>query len=96
MKFNRSFKGILVDRKKYALEIISELRIEFSKHAWTLMEVNTNLTTYDFEKLMQKVYDDMLEYKIKYQRLIGKMLYLTLTRSHLTYLYKHLSVLRTT
>ena len=34
---------------------------------------------------MQKVYDDMLEDKIKYQRLIGKMLYLTLTRSHLTY-----------
>jgi len=92
MEFNRSSKGILVNQRKYALEIISELGIGAVKPAWTPLEVNTKLTTQDLDELMQKTDDDMLEDKTKYQRLIGKMLYLTLTRPDIAYAVQTLSL----
>lgn len=49
------------------------------------MEVNIKLTTQGLDELLQKTDDDMLEDKTKYQRLIGKLLYLTLTRHDIAY-----------
>ncbi|XP_055801901.1 uncharacterized mitochondrial protein AtMg00240-like [Solanum dulcamara] len=49
------------------------------------------MTTQELDELLQKTDDDMLEDKIKYQRLIGKMLYLTLTRSDIDFAVQTLS-----
>ena len=85
MEFHRSSKGILINQRKYALEIISELGIGAVKPAWTPLKVNAKLTTLEFDSLVQRGDDNMLEDKTKYQRLIGKMLYLTLTRPDISY-----------
>uniref|UniRef100_A0A3Q7HAS0 Reverse transcriptase Ty1/copia-type domain-containing protein n=1 Tax=Solanum lycopersicum TaxID=4081 RepID=A0A3Q7HAS0_SOLLC len=78
-------------QRKYALEIISELGIGAVKPAWTPLEVNAKLTTLEFDSLVQREDDNMLEDKTKYQRLIGKMLYLTLTRPDISYAVQTLS-----
>ena len=65
-------------------KIITEQRIGFVKPSWTRLEVNRELTIHDFDELMQRI-DDMLEDQIKFQKIIGKMLYLTLTRSYIAY-----------
>uniref|UniRef100_A0A3Q7HBM3 Reverse transcriptase Ty1/copia-type domain-containing protein n=1 Tax=Solanum lycopersicum TaxID=4081 RepID=A0A3Q7HBM3_SOLLC len=91
MEFHRSSKGILINQRKYALEIISELGIGAVKPAWTPLKVNAKLTTLEFDSLVQRGDDNMLEDKTKYQRLIGKMLYLTLTRPDISYAVQTLS-----
>ena len=91
VEFHRSSKGILINQRKYALEIISELGIGAVKPAWTPLEVNAKLTTLEFDSLVQREDDNMLEDKTKYQRLIGKMLYLTLTRPDISYAVQTLS-----
>lgn len=73
------------ESEEYALEIISELGIGVVKPTWTPLEVNIKLTTQGLDELLQKTDDDMLEDKTKYQRLIGKLLYLTLTRHDIAY-----------
>ncbi|XP_075101891.1 uncharacterized protein LOC142177315 [Nicotiana tabacum] len=91
MEFNRSSRGILVNQRKYALEIISELGIGDAKPAWTPLEVNVKLTVPEYDKLIGNEDDNALEDKGQYQRLIGKLLYLTLTRPDIAYTVQALS-----
>lgn len=80
MKFSRSNKGILVNQRKYTLEIISLLGLGSTKPSWTPLEANMRLTTHELDDLTGKTDDEFLENKEQYQSLIKKMLYLTLTR----------------
>lgn len=45
MEFSQSAKGILMNQRKHALEIISDLGLGGAKQAWTPLETNRKLTT---------------------------------------------------
>lgn len=74
-----------MNQRKYALKVISDLRLGTAKPLLKPLEANTKLTTQHLDKLMQTTDDDMLEDKTQYHRLISKMLYLTLTRPDITF-----------
>lgn len=85
MEFSRSKKGILIDKRKYVLEIISQLGLGNAKPAWTPLDANIKLTTQELDELTEKLDDEFLENKEQYQSLIGRMLYLTTTRPNIAF-----------
>ena len=91
MEFSRPKKGILINQRKYALEIISETGLVGAKPAWTPLEMNEKLTAIELDKLTGKEDDDMLEDVGQYQRVIGRLLYLTLTRPDIAFSVQTLS-----
>ncbi|XP_070040373.1 uncharacterized mitochondrial protein AtMg00810-like [Nicotiana tomentosiformis] len=77
--------------RKYALEIITELGLSASKPAWTPLEFNQKVTNKELGDLQGEVNDELMENKGKYQKLIGKLLYLTLTRLDIAFAVHTLS-----
>ena len=75
-------EGINVNQRKYALEILKETSFLGNKLVKFLMEQNLRLSKYEGK---------LLEEPGQYERLIGKLLYLTLTRPDLTYAVHRLS-----
>nr|XP_016450434.1 PREDICTED: uncharacterized mitochondrial protein AtMg00810-like [Nicotiana tabacum] len=71
MEFSRPNKFILVNQRKYALEIISDLGLGDAKSSWTPLEVNVKLTVQEYDKLIEKKDDHVLVGRNQYQRLIG-------------------------
>lgn len=88
---SRSSKSILMNYWKYALEIILDLGISFVNPAWIPLESNSRLSTSKLDNLMQTTDGDILEDKT--QRLICKILYLTLTRPDIAFSVQTLSQL---
>ncbi|RVW48337.1 Retrovirus-related Pol polyprotein from transposon RE1 [Vitis vinifera] len=78
----RSAKGILINQRKYALELLSETGYLGCKPAKTPMQLNMQLSQDDGELLTDPS---------MYGRLIGKLIYLTITRPDLTYSMNKLS-----
>ncbi|KAG6525459.1 hypothetical protein ZIOFF_015415 [Zingiber officinale] len=74
----RSKEGIYVCQRKYVLDLLKETRKLGSRPASTPIEVNHDLTSSSGEDLTS------LE-KGTYQRLVGKLLYLSMTRPDITY-----------
>lgn len=74
-------------KRKYVLELASDLGLSDAKPAWTPMDPNTNITSkkYDDMKEGSSTQDSLLSDIRPYQRLIGKLLYLTITRPDITY-----------
>lgn len=69
-------KGLFISQRKYTLNILSEAGLLGAKPANTLMEQNHNLARSE-AKLFTK--------PEKYRRLIGRLIYLTITRPNLCY-----------
>ena len=78
----RSAQGINLCQMKYILELLSDTCMLGSKPVKTPMEQNLRLSKYEGQKL-----DDPSSYR----RLIGKLLYLIITRPDITYAVHRLS-----
>nr|XP_016456117.1 PREDICTED: uncharacterized mitochondrial protein AtMg00810-like [Nicotiana tabacum] len=94
IEFARSKQGILMHQRKYSLELISELGLAASKPASTPMDTNIELTTREFDEHFcqdKLAEDDILADHGSYQRLIGKLLYLAITRPDISYSVQTLS-----
>lgn len=88
----RSDKGISLSQRKFILEIVSEAGLSGCKPAIIPIEQNTKLTTHEYDSSSSPSIDDsLLEDPSVYQRLVGKLIYLTMTRPDICYAVQILS-----
>ena len=83
-----------MNQRKYALGLVSELGLAGCKPSSTPLEFNHKLTSTVFDEVIGKntnVEDLILDEFGKYQRLVGKLLYLTMTRPDLSFVVQVLS-----
>lgn len=77
----RSDKGINLSQRKFILEIVSEAGLFGCKPAIIPAEQNAKLTTHEYDmNSSSSVEDPVLKDPSAYQRLVGKLIYLTMTR----------------
>nr|XP_016450724.1 PREDICTED: uncharacterized mitochondrial protein AtMg00810-like [Nicotiana tabacum] len=94
IEFSRSEKGIQMCQRKCALELVSELGLLGGKPVTTPLEFNHKVTSMEFDKVVTKNgsdNDNELEDKGKYQRIVGRLLYLTMTRPGIAFVVQVLS-----
>uniref|UniRef100_A0A3Q7HF73 Reverse transcriptase Ty1/copia-type domain-containing protein n=1 Tax=Solanum lycopersicum TaxID=4081 RepID=A0A3Q7HF73_SOLLC len=91
IKVLRSDKGILLNQRKYILELLSTVGLGGSKPASTPMEMNVKLTTLEYDSVVGGVEDPMLSDIHSYQQLIGKLIYVTITRPDICFAVQVLS-----
>lgn len=92
LKVLRSREGIVLNQRKYALELIEDVGLGGAKVVSTPLEQNLKLITTEFDKALQQSSNDFLvKDKAIYQRLIGLLLYLIDTRLDISYDVQHLS-----
>ncbi|XP_016567420.1 uncharacterized mitochondrial protein AtMg00810-like [Capsicum annuum] len=95
IEFARSKHGILMHQRKYSLELIVETGLGGAKPTATPVDTNTKLTTKEFDDYIKStessVVNDSLADQEKYQRLIGKLLYLTMTKPDIAFTLQTLS-----
>ena len=72
----RNSKGIFLNQRKYTLDIIAEAGLLGAKPVSILMEQNHNLAL---------ATGSLLADPEKYRRLVGRLIYLSVTRPHLSY-----------
>ncbi|XP_019265287.1 PREDICTED: uncharacterized protein LOC109242863 [Nicotiana attenuata] len=87
----RSKREILLIQRKYALQLISEIGLAGAKSISTPIELNQKLTTIEYDKHVGVNGDEELGDMGSYQKLIGKLLYLTITRPDLSFIVQVLS-----
>ncbi|XP_069155797.1 uncharacterized mitochondrial protein AtMg00810-like [Solanum lycopersicum] len=90
MEICRHQKGILLCQWKYALGLIDEVRLGGCKPEITPLEQNIKLTSLGYDQQCGLKEDPRLQDVRGYQKLIGRMHYLTLTRPDIAYSLKTL------
>lgn len=78
----RSSEGFVLSQRKYTLDILEESGLQGSRPSYSPMEQNLKL---------QKDDDSPLANATQYRRLIGRLLYLTVTRPDIVYSVNQLS-----
>lgn len=94
IKFSRFEKGILMHQRKYALKLISETDLTTAKPAMTLMDTNAKLTSKEYDDYVYKntKKTDTMTDQGSYQKLIGKLMYITMTRPDISFCVRTLSL----
>lgn len=79
IKVLRSQHRILLNQRNYGIELISEIGLSGAKPENTPLEANVKHTYADYDKLTGKTNDLLFDDVNAYPRLVGKMIYLTIT-----------------
>ncbi|XP_070006057.1 uncharacterized mitochondrial protein AtMg00810-like [Nicotiana sylvestris] len=87
----RSKSGVILNQRKYVLELIFELGLSGAKPASTPLESNLKLTIIEFDAATRATDDTLLEDVNLYQRLVGKLMYVTITSPDISYAVQTLS-----
>ncbi|GJY87883.1 ribonuclease H-like domain-containing protein [Tanacetum coccineum] len=85
IKFLENKNGLCLSQRKYYLELLCDYGLLACKHAATPMQQNVSLSHEDTEK------DKKLKSLTGYQKLIGKLIYLSVTRPDISYVVHCLS-----
>ena len=80
-----------MNQRKYILELIAEAGLRGAKPASTPMESNLRLTSVEHDQANGYSADTVLHDITSYQRLVGKLLYATITRPDISYAVQTLS-----
>ena len=80
-----------MNQRKYALELISDCGLSGSKPAATPLEPNKKLTSVDYDEFTGNISDPLFKDVTAYQRLVGRLLYLTTTRPNICFVVQVLS-----
>lgn len=81
-----------MNKRRYVLELTSECGLGGGKPIATTLEQNQKLTSLEYNKVFESTYDDAeLKDRRVYQRLIGRFMYLAMTRTNISYAVQHLS-----
>ncbi|XP_047268031.1 uncharacterized protein LOC124898427 [Capsicum annuum] len=94
IEFARSSLGILMHQRKYVLELISETGLSAARPISTPLETNFKLTTIEVDNYVNGTSKNITDPEVdvaKYQRIVGKLLYLTITRPDIAYSAQTLS-----
>nr|XP_016495881.1 PREDICTED: uncharacterized mitochondrial protein AtMg00810-like [Nicotiana tabacum] len=81
----RSKEGILMNQRKFAIQLITDLGLAGSKPVTTPMECIQRFTTVELDQHLNLKENEKLVDSGPYQRLVGKLLYLTMTRPDICY-----------
>ncbi|XP_039065501.1 uncharacterized mitochondrial protein AtMg00810-like [Hibiscus syriacus] len=81
----RNTEGIILSQRKYALELILDSGLGNACSVSTPLEQNQKLTSSEYDMHIEHRSDELLEDTGMYQRLIGRLLYLTHTRPNIMY-----------
>ncbi|XP_070014697.1 uncharacterized mitochondrial protein AtMg00810-like [Nicotiana sylvestris] len=87
----RSKSSIILNRRKYVLELISDIGLSGAKPVITPMETNLRLTTVEFDKATDIMGDVAMQDPTLYRKLIGKLMYVTITRPDISYVIQTLN-----
>jgi len=92
LEFARSDACILIHQRKYTLQLIANMGLAGAKPVSTPMELNLKLTSTDFDAHIPSTHTDPpLDDPTSYQRLVGRLLYLTTTRPDISFSVQCLS-----
>lgn len=87
----RSASGVILNQRKYILELISNTSLSGSKPALTPLESNLRLTTIEYDQSTGIHGDELLSDVSSYQRLMAKLMYDTITRPYISFVVQTLS-----
>lgn len=91
IEFARSKEGILMHQRKYTLDLIADTGLSGSKPVGFPLETNLKLTIVEFDAHVGDTTDKILVDPGPYQRLLGRLLYLTATRPDISFAGQSLS-----
>ena len=88
IEFCKSESGVVINQREYALELISEAGLAGAQPVFTPLECNIKLTSVEYNT---SNVDPLFLDVSRYQRMIGKLLYLTNTRPDIAFAVQNLS-----
>lgn len=87
----RSTTRVVLNQRKHGLQLISEVGLSGAKPASSPLEQNHKLTTIEYDTHIEIKEDEEFQDIVSYQKLIGELIYLTITRPDICFAVQVLS-----